>query len=162
MSNQNYRETERKFLVTELPDGYADYPCRVIRQYYLSLPESSPVLRVRQYGEEFLLTVKKRSRDDSLTCHEVEFPIEEEHFNQLRDMAGDRRIEKLRYLIPWEKLTIELDVFSGKLQGLIIAEIEYETPDSPMDHPLPPWFGKEVTRDIRYSNNTLSSRGMPG
>jgi adenylate cyclase len=36
-----------------------------------------------------------------------------------------RRLEKTRYRIPLGRLTIELDVFHGKLRGLIVAEVEF-------------------------------------
>ena len=37
-----------------------------------------------------------------------------------------RRIEKTRYYYPYERHTIEIDVYRGKHDGLIIAEVEFE------------------------------------
>jgi adenylate cyclase len=160
MLNNDYIEIERKFLVRSLPQNLEDFPHKQISQSYLSTPGTFPVMRVRRYGDEYLLTIKKRV-EESLSCHEVEFPIEPEIFAQLKIMAEGRDIEKTRYRIPWENKTVELDIFSGRLNGLIMAEIEYSSLEEATLIPIPDWFGEEVTQDRRYSNNHLSEYGLP-
>ena len=62
-------------------------------------------------------------------------------------------------------LNWEIDCFEGDNSGLIIVEIEIPTPDYPLM--IPPWLGKEVTKDgENWSNyalalNPLSNR-TPG
>ena len=68
-------------------------------------------------------------------------------------------IEKKRYLIPLtEKLTIELDVFEGKLAPLVLAEVEFETKEEAERFVPPAWFGEDVTFSSKYHNSTLSKR----
>ena len=55
-------------------------------------------------------------------------------------------------------LFFEVDVFSGKLQGLIIAEVELSAAGDQLD--LPTWIGKEVTGDPRYYNSNLAKKGL--
>ena len=51
---------------------------------------------------------------------------------------------------------MELDVFSGKFQGLVLAEVEFPDQAS-ADAFLPPaWFGREVTFTGEYQNSRLS------
>jgi CYTH domain-containing protein len=50
-------------------------------------------------------------------------------------------------------LTWEIDVFEGKLAGLIIAEIELPSEDFEID--IPSWVGEEVTSDPSYLNAEL-------
>ncbi len=46
----------------------------------------------------------------------------------MRQKADGILIKKTRYLIPLtDRLTIELDVFSDELEGLLLAEVEFET-----------------------------------
>ena len=47
----------------------------------------------------------------------------------------------------------EIDVFKGRLDGLIIAEIELESEDEAFS--LPDWADKEVSDDVRYYNSNL-------
>ena len=88
--------------------------------------------------------------------------ISEVHYNELKSMAGGKRtIEKKRYLIPWKKKTIELDIFYGKLSGLIIAEIEFKSIEEAEKSIVPHWFGEEVTHNSAYTNNSLSASAPP-
>ena len=50
----------------------------------------------------------------------------------------------------------EVDVYLGKLEGLIIAEIELNSEDE-MIIESPIWVGDEVSYDIKYSNASLAS-----
>jgi len=43
-----------------------------------------------------------------------------------------------------------VDEFAGKNRGLVVAEVELEAPDEPLE--LPDWVGEEVTSDPRYRN----------
>ncbi len=50
-------------------------------------------------------------------------------------------------------LNFEVDVFYGSNQGLVMAEIELPSQDTPFPHPS--WLGEEVTGDHRYYNSQL-------
>ena len=52
-------------------------------------------------------------------------------------------------------VTIELDVFHGKLSGLIMAEVEFDSTEDAREFVAPSWFIKEVTLDSRYQNANL-------
>jgi adenylate cyclase len=61
-------------------------------------------------------------------------------------------IQKVRRQIgPWE-----LDCFEGRHAGLWLVEIELSRADQPLPKPLPPWIGREVTDDPRYTNSRLA------
>ncbi len=47
----------------------------------------------------------------------------------------------------------EVDEFYGDNEGLVMAEIELESPEEPFDRPA--WLGEEVTGDRRYYNSHL-------
>jgi CYTH domain-containing protein len=56
---------------------------------------------------------------------------------------------------------IEVDEYSGSLDGLVVAEIEFDDEDAAMDFRPPPWLGREVTGQDAYSNRELSQHGLP-
>ncbi|MBN2628084.1 MAG: hypothetical protein JXA95_15555 [Spirochaetales bacterium] len=161
MAESGFTEIERKFLIEHLPCGYEGYPSEIIDQTYLSRPGYEPTLRARRYGEDHVLTVKNRNGDNDLYCREVEIPIEESQYEQLCEMGEGRRVRKRRYRIPLGSLTVELDIFMDKLDGLTLAEVEFPSREMAASFEPPEWFGTEVTRDRNYSNNYLASRGMP-
>ena len=69
-------------------------------------------------------------------------------------LCGPRRLTKTRYLVPYAGYTWEVDVFSGRHEGLILAELEVTSLDETF--PLPPWVGDEVTGNPRYYNGWLA------
>jgi adenylate cyclase len=71
------------------------------------------------------------------------------------------RVEKTRYEIPYGAHLIELDVYSGALEGLVVAEVEFGSEEESARFDPPDWFGSEVTDDVRYSNRSLAVHGRP-
>ena len=58
-------------------------------------------------------------------------------------------------------LVIELDVYSGALTGLLVAEVEFGSEEAAGTFEPPAWFGTEVTDDARFKNQQLASVGAP-
>jgi adenylate cyclase len=149
-------EVERKFLVTELPklDGTeADE----IDQGYLAIGEDGEV-RLRRKGERLLLTAK---RGAGLAREEGEVELGREAFDRLWPLTEGRRLHKRRHVLPHEGLKIEVDVYAGELDGLVIAEIEFGSEEEARAFEPPGWLGEDVTGDSRYLNETLATEGAP-
>ena len=152
------REIERKFLVTELPQELESYPKNEIIQGYISILEDGTEERVRKKGARFFHTVKTGS---GLVRQESDKEISEKEFNELWAKTDGKRILKTRYDIEYEGLLIELDIFSQNLQGLVVAEVEFEDEEQSYKFVPPEWFGNEITDDNAYKNKTLAVYGMP-
>ena len=144
-------EIERKFLVKHLPEGLEDYPSCHLRQGYLNV---DPVVRVRQEGDEYTLTYKSSGM---LAREEYNLPLTQEAFEHMIDKCDGIVIAKRRYRIPFRYKMIELDVFEREFEGLLLAEIEFDSIKEAEEMELPAWFGTEVTYDPQYHNNALSA-----
>src|SRR5262249_30839762 len=71
-------------------------------------------------------------------------------------------LKKARHLIPLEgELEVELDVFEGGLQGLLVAEIEFADTEQSHGFEPPGWLGEEITGDDRYAGQRLAENGAP-
>lgn len=147
-------EIERKYLIKDLsllPFCPEDFPSRRIEQGYLS---TSPVVRVRQDGEEYYLTYKSKGL---MVREEYNLPLTEESYLHLREKADGRLITKTRYVIPLEDgLELELDIFEGDLAPLILAEIEFPDEKTADAYKAPEWLGEDVTFSSAYHNSTMS------
>jgi len=143
-------EIERKFLLKN--DTWREGAAGVIyHQGYLSLDPQRTV-RVRIFDDRGMLTIKGASAGASRTEFEYAIPVGEAR--QLLDRLCFRpQIEKTRYRIPHGGLTWEVDEFHGENLGLVLAEVELEQEEQPVE--LPPWVGREVTGDERYFNAYL-------
>ena len=143
-------EIERKFLVTG-SSWRAGASGVFYRQGYLCVDPERTV-RVRQAGSRAFLTVKGASIGSARSEFEYPLPVEDAA-QMLDELCLKPLIEKERYQIGYAGMTWEIDVFSGENAGLVLAEVELESPDQQIE--LPPWAGREVTSDPRYYNASL-------
>lgn len=146
-------EIERKFKVEKLPNLQNVKKAKIIQAYLNT--DSEPTLRIRKYNDEYLLTYKYSKKDNEINvCNEVELPITEECFNNLLTKIEGNIIEKTRYFIN----EIELDIFEGKYEGLILAEVEFESIEDANKYNKPDWLGEDVTKDKNYRNSYLAKK----
>jgi CYTH domain-containing protein/CHAD domain-containing protein len=149
-------EIERKFLVTEMPR--AESGSTAIEQGYLALDENTEV-RLRRAGDELFLTAKGGHGE---VREEVEVSIDPKSFEALWPLTAGRRVRKVRHYMPLAHgLRAEVDVYEGGLDGLRTTEVEFDSPEAARAFTPPPWFGRELTGDRRYANQTLATEGLP-
>ena len=151
-------EIERKFIVSEAGDLDQHASTR-IEQGYLAIGSGDDAeVRIRRADHTFTLTVKG-GYGEVRTEEEIE--IGADRFESLSSLTGDRRVAKTRYRVPHGELVIAVDVYGGALDGLITAEVEFESEAEAADFDPPDWIGTEVTGDDRYGNASLATRGLP-
>lgn len=144
-------EIERKFLIKKLPDNLTSYKARKIEQAYLC---TDPVVRVRRDNDVYYLTYKSKGM---IVREEYNLPLTKEAYGHLLAKADGNIITKTRYEIPEkDNLTIELDVFEGKFDGLLLAEVEFVSEEEALGYIPPEWFGEDVSNSTKYHNSTLS------
>lgn len=142
-------EIERKFLIGNIPD-LSEYKYHEIEQAYLN---TNPVVRIRKEDDTYYLTYKGKG---FMAREEYNLPLNKESYEHLLKKADGNIISKRRYLIPYDKYTIELDIFTGVFQGLVIAEVEFDSVDEANSFIGPDWFVEDVTSDKKYHNSYLS------
>ena len=142
-------EIEHKFLVTS-NDWRINEPVQ-IRQGYLNRDPDRTV-RVRTAGDQAWITVKGRTTGSVRS--EFEYPIPLNDADALLLLCERPLLEKRRYHFEHDGRTWEVDEFLGENEGLVVAEIELDTPDA--EFSMPSWIGVEVTHDSRYFNSNLS------
>ena len=147
-------EIEKKFLIQSLkdvPGDISDYKYHDLEQGYLS---TEPVVRVRKEDDTYYLTYKGSGM---LVREEYNLPLTKESYEHLVKKADGIVIKKRRYLIPLDGgLTCELDVFHGKYEGLLLAEVEFSSEEEANAFVAPSWFDTDVTYDSRYHNSNMS------
>ncbi|HYN35310.1 MAG TPA: CHAD domain-containing protein [Ilumatobacteraceae bacterium] len=151
-------ERERKFLIDAIPADLDLADRTEMRQGYLTAEQQASV-RVRDAGPNgYTLTVKAGSGAERT---ELEWAIDREQFDVAWPHTEGRRVVKTRHRIPFNEHVIELDVFGDGLDGLMFAEVEFDSSDALEVFEPPAWFGREVTDDGRYTNAALALHGRP-
>ena len=151
-------EIERKFLIekAKLPENLEEFARHEIEQGYLC---TEPVVRIRREDESYYLTYKSKGL---LAREEYNLPLNRDAYLHLKPKADGIVIVKTRYRIPErDGLTIELDVFHGDYEGLLLAEVEFPSEEAANAYEPPAWFGEDVTYSSRYHNSTLSKGIQP-
>lgn len=148
------REIERKFLVRKLPEDLTRYPSNEMSQGYLVSTDDGLQVRLRKTRERFSLTYK---RGRGHVREEREVVLTPEQFARLWPATEGKRLLKTRYEIPLGDRVVEIDIYGGKHNGLVVAEVEFDDEESALSFQPPDWLGDDVTGDPRYSNQLLAS-----
>jgi adenylate cyclase len=150
-------EIERKFLVAN--DEWRQLVVRSVRlRDGLIAAYKNRKVRVRIAGDHIATIAIKGSRVGIAQAEfEYEIPIAEAE-RMLSTMCQDDTLEKERFFVEDGGATWHVDVYSGILQGVVIAEIELKHECQELI--LPRWIGKEVTGDSFYRKMNLRARAL--
>ena len=150
-------EIERKFLVTHLPVDVVLDKAIPMRQGYLA-EEGDVEVRLRITADTATVTVKA---GHGMQRTEVESRIPSAGAEQLWTHTAGRRLDKRRHRIGHGDAVIELDIYAGELDGLMVAEVEFPDTDAADGFRPPPWFATELTGRREWSNAALARDGRP-
>lgn len=147
-------EIEYKFLVDlEVWNALEKPTPDLIVQAYLHRdPEKT--IRVRIKGDTGYLTIKGKTV--GVTRPEFEYRIPKHEAEGLIETFQLASLRKYRYRIPVGEHIWDVDVFSGTLEGLIVAEIELKSEDEAFEKPE--WATEDVSKDPNYYNAVLIDR----
>jgi CYTH domain-containing protein len=144
-------ETERKFLVS------GEFRSQAVKHYRITqtyLPAGGGLtIRLRITEDKAALTIKSQVNSNLLSRKEWNIDIPLSDALEMRKICKPGIVEKTRYLVPAGTHVYEVDVFHGKNEGLIIAEIELSAEDESFIKPV--WLGEEVTGNPAYYSSNL-------
>lgn len=156
------KEIELKFGIKDIPnlDEYKEIKRYKIVQDYLYQDEFSAIRKreivdLQKEKSEYIYTVKTKGNiKDNNSVYEIETILSKEKYESIQNR--NNLIEKYRIKIPIDKdLIAELDIYYGKLEGLITIEVEFQNENNLNKFVKPIWFGDELDRKV-FSNANLS------
>jgi CYTH domain-containing protein len=145
-------ERERRFLLTHLPNGVIATKVRRITDRYIE----GANLRLREQIEEgspAILKLTQKLPDAGAGAQQglitTMYLSEAEHslLGQLPAMT----LSKTRYSFP----PFGIDVFEDQLDGLVLAEAEFDSPGAAEALAIPPFIVSEVSTDTRFTGGSL-------
>jgi CYTH domain-containing protein len=153
-------EIEFRYLLSRIPDDLpgSDGGWRITDRY---LPNTR--LRLRHMkslsGEENIYKLTQKYRSGTQNAYETTITnlylteAEYRHFDVLE--AGI--LEKRCYSYPLPGFSLRIDVFEGRHQGLLLAEMEVEQKEGIDGPALPPFVLKDVTDDPFFTGGSLAA-----
>jgi CYTH domain-containing protein len=151
-------ERERRFLLAQFPSTENVERIRRIADRYID----GTTLRLREQGDDggptvFKLTQKIPARaSGSEQGFITTMYLTKEEFGVLAHLSA-QTLHKTRYSVP----PFGIDVFEGTLEGLLLAEAEFDSSSAAAALTLPSFILREVTEDERFTGGQLvrASRG---
>lgn len=153
-------ERERRWLCREVPLDRVVEASAITDLYVtgtrLRLREARPLA-----GGPTMRRLTRKADVDAATRLITSIYLADAEFALLADLPG-RVLKKTRHhLRPTGGVVVSVDRFEGALEGLILAEAEFETADALAAFPTPDFAIREVTDDPRYGGATLVVEGLP-
>ncbi|MBW2982132.1 hypothetical protein KY343_04595 [Candidatus Woesearchaeota archaeon] len=104
-------------------------------------------IRIRKNGNKFCITKKQPAKeDDCSVLIEQTIELSEAEFIELEKEIKGRRIEKIRYNFNHNGNIAEVDVFQGKLKGLVLIDFEFKTEEEKEGFEMPDFCLADVTQ----------------
>ena len=146
-------EIERRFLIKN--DNWKEFITKkiLIKQGYLSKNLDDWIIRIRSYGNDYKIALKKHI--ESFTNFEFEYSIPHQDGATIMSNLSNT-IKKERFFLEFEKKSWIVDCFKGNNFPLEIAEIELSREEEDLN--LPSFISKEITGLTHYSNFSLTNK----
>jgi len=144
-------EVERKFLVANDDWKHSVVGSVAIRDGLVALYKDRKV-RVRIAERTATITVKGPRTGIRRDEFEYEIPLADAE-RMLGAICDKDVLEKRRYFVEAPPAIWHVDVYTGLLDGVVLAEIELLQENETLV--LPSWVGREVTGDLRYRKFNL-------
>jgi CYTH domain-containing protein len=72
------------------------------------------------------------------------------------ELLGGNEILKYRYVFDFQAYQLGIDVFGGRHEGLILAEVEGESEEALKQLAMPPFVVRDVTADSFFTGAALA------
>ena len=151
-------ETERRYLLRTVPD---DLPANADGWHISDCYFPNTRLRLRNMkaiaGDENIYTLTQKYRSGTQNAFETTITnmyLTEAEYNFLQPLEA-KIIRKRRYPYSAQNHKFSIDVFEGRHQGLILAEIEMENKVEAGEFVPPSFVLKDVTDDPFFTGGNL-------
>jgi CYTH domain-containing protein len=151
-------ETECRFLLSKIPNDLLDNPngWLIIDRYF---PNTR--LRLRHMksviGNENVYKLTQKYRSETQSAYETTITnvyLTEAEYKHLEALEA-KILKKRRYPYTVQNHSFSIDVFEGRHQGLILAEMELEKKAGADEFVLPSFVLKDVTDDPFFTGGNL-------
>jgi adenylate cyclase len=151
-------EYEVGYLAQSIPEGLAACKHAIIEDIYFPGTVAHPKLRIRRKGDDYELTKKTAIDPNDLgQQREENILLTPEEYRGLAKGDG-KVVSKVRYYMPYQGYTAEVDIFKDELEGLVIVEVEFETLEEKAIFTMPDFCLADVTQEEAIAGGFLAGK----
>jgi CYTH domain-containing protein len=151
-------EVESRYLLNKIPDDLLDHlhGWLITDRYF-----PNTWLRLRHMksisGNEEIYKLTQKYRTETQNAYEATITnlyLTEAEYKLLESLEA-KILQKRRYPYRIQNYSLSIDVFEGRHQGLIVAEMEFENKAKVNEFVLPSFVLKDVTEDPFFTGGNL-------
>ncbi len=151
-------EHEKTFLLKTIPFNLENYPSKEIKDHYFPILSEHPKLRVRKNGKNYEMTKKTLINENDCSIQkEQTIQLSKSEYQTLVDLPN-KSIHKRRYYVPYQWLTLEIDVFIWQLDGLILMDVEFPDSKTMESFPIPDFCLADITQNSFFAWGMLCGK----
>jgi CYTH domain-containing protein len=146
-------ERERRFLLSQFPSDVNVVRVRCLTDRYIN----GTTLRLREQREDGAPTIFKLTQKVPVAAGAAQqgwvtiMYLAQDEFCVFAQLPA-KKLCKTRYSVP----PFGIDVFEGLLEGLVLAEAEFDSEVAASELVVPSFIVREVTTDSRFSGGRLA------
>lgn len=144
---------ERRFLVKNIPDLSGNVPV-VYEKYFVQVGD---VIEEAVQKRGNILEYEKKICPSHYECHVERSPLREEEFESLKAQAMPPLIYR-KYIYAFDPL-VSINIFQGIHEGLLRADIKFNTIEEANEFEIPCWLGKDITQSPLGVDKNLAQLG---
>lgn len=151
-------ELEKTYLAKCLPEDLAKCEATEIQDSYIPAEDAHPKMRIRKKGDRYEITKKVRlDASDASAQEEQTMTLSAEEYAALAPVPG-KRLRKIRYEYPAGEQVAEIDIFQDGLAGLVVVDVEFDSPAEKEAFPIPDFCLAEVTQEEFIAGGMLCGK----
>jgi CYTH domain-containing protein len=148
-------ELEKTYLAKYLPDDLKSYKYEEMEDLYLPKGSAHARLRIRKKGNIFCITKKEPVVGQNSSVHtENTILLNDKEYKAFDNLNGDR-INKKRFNYSYQGQNCEIDVFTGKLSGLVLVDFEFSDVKDLINFKMPDFCLVDVTEEEFIAGGVL-------
>jgi hypothetical protein len=153
-------ERERRWICAEIPMDRVSRSEDIVDLYvtgtHLRLREAVP-----HDGAPPMRRLGRKADVSPTTRLLTSLYLSADEFALFADLPGASLRKTRHFLYAPKGVVLSIDRFSGPLEGLFMAEAEFDDDDAMAAFPMPDFAVREVTDDPRYGGGRLATNGLP-
>lgn len=124
------------------------------------IPENAghPTMRIRKQGTKCVITKKQPDKADASVQTEETLALSTEEYASLSRQVAGKRVGKMRYYYDHGGIQAEIDLFSGPLYGLGMADFEFSSTASMGGFSMPDYCLAEVSQLDTVAGGLLAGK----